>query len=126
MVPSEGRPTMSDSVRQLHRGIVRARQGSTGRGCRYPAELRIAVARQVRAWRSQGESWAAISRELGLPSLTLQRWLESENPAGFRPVVVGSEDGRDPDAKPVVVLPNGIRIEGLGMPDLVAFVRALS
>jgi hypothetical protein len=116
---------MSDSIRHLHRGIVRVRQGGTGRGCRYPADLRAAVADHVRSRRDRGEPWAAIGRELCLPVVTLQRWLDGGS-EGFRPVVVGPAEGRVDGATPVVILPNGIRVEGLEVPELVALLRALA
>lgn len=117
---------MSDPIRHLHREIARVRRGGTGRGHRYPAALRTTIVAHVRPRRARGEPLAAIGRDLGLNPFTLQRWLDAGGPSGFRTVEVESMDSPLAGSGPVVTLPNGVRIDGLDLPGLLALVRALA
>jgi hypothetical protein len=118
---------MRASIRDLHREVVRIRGGGNGRGHRYPATLRTAITTHVRKRQAQGESLAAISRDLGVKPFTLQRWLDAGRPTGFRPVeVAASPTTPAPTAGPVVTMPNGLRIDGLDLPGLLVLLRALA
>lgn len=118
---------MRDSIRDLQREVARIRGGGNGRGHRYPASLRTAIAIHVRKRQAQGESLAAISRDLGVKPFTLQRWLDAGRPTGFRPVEVAPAP-ITPTAVtgPVVTMPNGLRIDGLDVPGLLVLIRALT
>lgn len=118
---------MSDPIRQLHDEVARVRGRGNGRGHKYPVALRSAVIAHVRRRRAHGDRISAISRELGLRPDTLHRWLEPGRAAGFRPVeVVPTGRATPAGGGPVVTLPNGMCIEGLDLPDLLALVRALA
>lgn len=88
----------------------------------------------VASWRASGKSQAAFSRELGVASVTLGRWvreLEARNGAEPEaPVFV--ELGGDDDQKSDVfelLLPDGTRVRvpaGFREPDLARLLRVLS
>lgn len=111
----------------MRRDVLRARQGTDGRGIRYPSTLRSTITGHVRKRRACGEPLAAIGRDLGLNAFTLQRWLDGDRSPGFRPVevapvveAVGVATGL------VVITPAGLRIEGLDLAGVAALVRALA
>jgi transposase-like protein len=98
------------------------RQGAGGVGRRYPEELRavaVAVARSRR-----DEPLARVAADLGVSAVSLQRWLEQEEPARFRPVEVAPESGAETTG-PVLITPRGYRVEGLAAEALVSLLRVL-
>ena len=118
---------MSDSVRHLRRDVLRARQGTDGRGIRYPLTLRSAITGHVRKRRARGEPLTAIGRDLGLSALTLQRWQDGGRSPGFRPVEVATAADAEVVATGLVVItPTGLRIEGLDLAGVATLVRALA
>ena len=89
--------------------------------------------RSVRA----GRSVQATSRALGVPQTTMSKWIVESNrakslpPSRFRLVQLKKDEQRDPssaDGAPQVVLvtPQGFRVEGLGLDELVTVLRSLA
>jgi len=130
---------MDGELRVLRERIARAPRN--GRGYRqYTEELKSAIVGYVRRSNEQGESYAAMAKRLGVPAATLLHWrgkagtaqpkapAVEKRPLGFRPVSLqASMTDRDRGENgPVVVLPNGIRIEGMRMSELTELVRGLS
>ena len=134
---------MIDEVQSLRRRI--ARTPVNGRGYRqYGDELRRDVCSYAAERNAQGESHKEIASVLGLPSATLSHWLDkapsSSKPkkqtVGFRPVALQANrfdatvlraenlDQGTRITQPVVVLPGGVRIEGLAVSDLAELVRS--
>lgn len=93
---------------------------------RYPSELRDAAVRYGMGVRAAGGSCREAAASLGLRAATLQKWMR-ERPAGeprgaFRRVELVEE------ARPVtlvVVTPRGLRIEGLGLTDVMTLVERM-
>ena len=118
---------MKDPIRCLRREVAAIRGAARGRGDRYPEALRSKIVRHVRPRRACGESLAVISRDLGVTAPTLQRWLSSSGSSGFRQVEVApAEPLPAKNASPAVILPNGVRVEGLDLAGLVTLLRALA
>lgn len=72
-----------------------------------------------------GYQWGALSRALGIPAKTLQRWTmtRTERPLSLRPVDVID----DPAVRTVtIVSPSGLRIEGVTIADAIAILRGLA
>ena len=138
---------MTSRLQSLQKRILRASVNRRGRR-QYDNELRTAIASYARERRAQGESYAYIAKTLGVPSATLLHWREegavksrrSKRPVGFRPVAVHEQEhglsGRPAISNqiesrtranhgPVVVLPSGIRIEGIAVTELPELVRSL-
>src|SRR5579885_3298297 len=100
-----------------------------GQGHRiYPDELKVDIVRYGRGRARQGASRNAIARELGISTDTINYWLgtrskrapaRTKRSASMRRVriataTVPSEAAVARGREPVMVLPTGIRIEGLG------------
>jgi transposase-like protein len=124
---------MDRELRVLREQIARAPRN--GRGYRqYAEELKFEVAGYARRSRKQGHSYAKIAKKLGLPAATLLHWRgkagkpSKKLPIGFRPVALqaGTAATSERGTGPVVVLANGIRIEGLTASELTELVRGLS
>ncbi len=100
-----------------------------GRRRRYPARLRAAMAEYVRARVATGESPYSVAPALGIrPRLAyrlLQAARKEPSPAVLRPVtVVASEEVRP--GGPVVVVPGGVRVEGLDLDGVAKLLRRLA
>jgi hypothetical protein len=107
---------------------LRRRRGV--RGKRFEPELRRRIVAFAERRRREGASWMAIATELGACFETVRRWCGGGTmPAArrLRRVEVVAEPAIEPTARPplVVVTPNGLRIEGVRLDEVVALVRAL-
>jgi len=93
---------------------------------RYPPELRHAIVETAESLRRDGLSLTAVSEELSLPYETVRRWTAKYPKAVAQPALRRVEVV---DAKPhgslTLVSPNGMRIEGASVDEIVALVRAL-
>ncbi|MFO0742375.1 MAG: hypothetical protein U0270_41285 [Labilithrix sp.] len=111
-------------------GKLRAelRQRDSGRGKRFEPELRERVIAYAKRRRGERASWTAIATELGATFETVRRWCvrgkKEEKALRLRAVEVVA----DPvvvTRKLSVVSPNGLRVEGVVLDDVVALIRAL-
>src|ERR1700724_2206212 len=94
------------------------REASQRAGQRYSAELRR-TAVEYAQWASRaGRSGGQIAGALGLPAVTLERWRRSRVPASqiHEVKVVG---GGGEATRLVLVMPSGVRVEGLRIEELV-------
>jgi hypothetical protein len=68
-----------------------------------------------------------VASELGLPTRSLVRWLETHARPVLRPVAIAPEPGTSAErsAGSVLTTPHGLRVEGLDREALVAVLRAL-
>lgn len=95
----------------------------------YTPELRERAAAACRRLRRAGWSWSALADRLGVAVGTARRW--AEEVGGGAHVASGDADFFVPvevavdGSGPVIVLPCGTRICGLGFEQVVAVARAL-
>ena len=75
---------MDARVKRFRDAVARSGAGAVGR--RYPAELRALAAAVAQERRE--EPLARVAADLGVSTVSLQRWLEQGEPAGFRPVEI--------------------------------------
>jgi hypothetical protein len=68
-----------------------------------------------------------VASALGLPAQSLARWLQQSAPPGLRPVTVRPDPApaAAPGASPVLVTPQGLRVEGLDRDTLIVLLRVL-
>ena len=64
-----------------------------------------------------------VAGALGLPARSLTRWFQQSAPPVLRPVTVRPDP--PPAAGPVLITPQGLRIEGLDLDTLIAVLRLL-
>jgi hypothetical protein len=115
---------MDDRVRRLRARLQACSRGRAPRGVRYPAELRAEVVRLAREGQGAGVQAGALAKQLGLPAATITRWggpaphprVRRIRIAAGPPAVTASP------AAPVLVTPQGWRIEGL---DVATLLRVL-
>ncbi|MBK7152919.1 MAG: hypothetical protein IPH72_14320 [Sandaracinaceae bacterium] len=96
---------------------------TSGRGRRYTPELRDQVVAAVRSARDAGQTWDAIAVELGVPAITLKRWVEPvavSRDVKMRPVRVVAES----ESLTLVTL-SGHRVTGLDIATAVELLRRL-
>jgi hypothetical protein len=117
---------MDERVAAIRTTIERCRANGVAGRWRAPQELRAEVVALVRQRGAEGVSVERAAHELGLAGSTVQRWLESDNPA-LRQVMVEDGDGQGAGVRggPVLVSPRGYRIEGLGLETLRTLLVAL-
>ena len=110
----------------LRHALRTADRAGVGRG--YPKTLRARVLAYAQRAAAAGRPRADVADALGLPIATLARWAQPTRPAApaFRPVVVAPEPGRVAPAGGVaVVLPGGVRVEGLSVEQAAELCRRL-
>lgn len=116
-----------DRAKKFREAAARENRGRRRTGWRYSAELRSLAAGYCRRERQAGRPLTEIAGELGISTLTLNRWLEAPSGAGFRQVAVVadlavSEGGDTPSL--TAVTPGGLRLEGLSWPQVLELARA--
>ncbi len=119
---------MDEAVGRLRAEAQRLSQGKPRTQVRYPVAFRWAAVALACVRLEQGGSVARLARELGVSDPTLAKWLRP-GPAlpVLRPVAVtltASSEGGDV-SRPVLITPNGLRVEGLDHDGLVAVLQAL-
>ena len=126
---------MSQELKVLREQLARVPRN--GRGYRrYTEELKSAVASYGARGEQRGESYTDMAKKLGLPAATMLNWrgkerkaaTTSKHPVGFRPVTVQDKPAEENArvSRPVVVLPGGIRVEGMTTGDITELLRGLS
>jgi hypothetical protein len=122
---------MPESIPQLRAQARQFSRGKTPTGVRYPAAFRAAVTGAARRQRAQGAPAAQVARELGVSPASLGRWLQRPPRPVLRPVTVTAEIARPagpaPTAGgPILITPQGVRVEGLDRDTLIAVLRGLA
>ena len=109
----------------LRSALAVADRNAVGRA--YPEPLRRAAVAFATAARRRGETIASIAATLGLPAITLQRWLRREQESPFRAAIIVEPATPFPAGSPIVVhAPGGVRIEGLDVAGLAELLRRLA
>jgi transposase-like protein len=98
---------------------------------RYTDAFRSEVVSLARERLAEGVAVARIAGELGLRPRTLGLWLRRKSGPRLRRVQVEAEHGRVPGEGPattplVLVMPSGIRIEGLDLDGIVRVLRSMA
>ena len=134
---------MTPKLQLLRQRIVQTPVNRRGHR-QYGSELRQDICRYAATRHAQGDSHNETAKALGLPGVTLSHWLNKtpvnpqrkKQPVGFRPVALRASKldttGLQADnlghstqvSRPVVVLPGGVRIEGLAVEELAELVRS--
>jgi hypothetical protein len=105
------------------------------RGRLYDKNLRREVCAYAGPHLAEGTSLMSVARALGMEAATLGYWMKarratqrSMRPVEIveEPVVPRSSDKPKETREAVVVLPSGVRIEGLKMNELIELARRLS
>jgi hypothetical protein len=124
---------MRSRLAELRREIQRFQRPDRPRAARYPRELRREIGRLARHAHASGTSFASFARRLGVAPTWVLRARQPDvripqrKPGAVRPVVVTPVASPSPArAATAVTLPTGLRIEGLGVPEIVALIRALA
>jgi len=118
---------MEERIRWLRDSVRRHLGGRTGRGVRYPRELREAAVACAQEALRAGKRVEAVAADLGVSGVTLARWLERS--PGVRRVEVVLEPTAGAMAQPakslVLVTPQGYRVEGLDLGMMAVLLEAL-
>ena len=115
---------MAEELVGLRRALSAAVAGLRGGERRYPTELKSRVAAYARRRLAEGAKLAPVAVELGLPRLTLARWVATPANA-FRPVAVKSPRFMGTQLL-ALVSPRGFRVEGLDLGEVTTLLRALA
>ncbi len=118
---------MNDAIRQLRSEARQLARGKLPKAIRYPVAFRAAVAALTRTQLDQGASMHRVAGALGLPAQSLTRWLQHSAPPVLRPVTIRPDlvAPAPPAAGPVLLTPQGLRVEGLDRDTLIARLRVL-
>ena len=119
---------MDDRVRKLRLRIRAQRQGHAASQVRYPEDLRAEIVTIVRAGRVAGRSLSHLAREIGVSAPTLIAWLRRPARGHVRQVELAPSavSAIAAPPSPVLVTPQGFRIEGLDLAGLITVLRDLA
>jgi transposase-like protein len=120
---------MLESARRLRLQARRFENRRTPTGTRYSAAFRAEVVALARGRIAEGVAVARIARDVGLRPKTLTLWLRRTLAPKLRAVSIESDPRPAPvvpEIRPVVVIPGGLRIEGLDLESVVKLVRSLA
>jgi hypothetical protein len=115
---------MDGRVRRLRSRLEALSRGKAPRGVRYPVELRGEVVALAREAPGAGMGAGALAKQLGLPPGTITRWGRHVPRQRVRRIRIAPTPpaGMSPPSAPVLVTPQGWRIEGL---DVTTLLRVL-
>ena len=118
---------MNDDVRSIRREITRLKHDRRPTAVRYPLALRRKVMAIARRRQAHGVGLATIARELGLAEWTVNLWLRKNTVPVLRAVEIVPATSLAPAAvtTPVLITPQGLRIEGATVDALAMLLRAL-
>ena len=116
---------MNAAVRRFQQDAVRHLGNRTGTAIRYTPVLRRRAVAIARKRRDAGVAVAAVARELGVRPRALRLWLQSPARPRLRRVAIVTAPVAAVD-RPILITPQGFRVEGLGAAGLVALLRALA
>jgi hypothetical protein len=111
---------MESEIRKLRAALGRR---ESGRGRRFAPALRRQISGVGRQLRSEGASWSGIGAALGLPTATVKRLCDGETANFARVEVV---DDAVAAGGLVVVMPSGLRVEGLDVNGAATLIRQLA
>jgi hypothetical protein len=115
---------MDDRVRRLRARLEALSGGRAPRGVRYPVEIRAEVVGLAREAHGAGIGARVLAKQLGLPLATLTRWGRPVPRQRLRRITIAPARAAlmaAPSA-PVLVTPQGWRVEGL---DVATLLRVL-
>ena len=118
---------MNDAIRQLRSEARQLTRGKVPKAIRYPVAFRAGVTAVTRTQLDRGASMPRVARALGLPAQSLSRWLQQSVPPVLRPVSVRPDPvpAASSPVGPVLLTPQGVRVEGLDRDTLIAVLRVL-
>ena len=116
---------MNDEARSIRRDIARLKQDHRPTAVRYPTALRRRVIAVARRRRAHGVGLATIARELGLAEWTVTLWLRKTPAPVLRAVEIVPATSPPGVTTPVLITPQGVRIEGATVDALATLLRAL-
>jgi hypothetical protein len=102
--------------------------GPRGATSRVPDAIRTVIVQYARRRQAAGAGWPTIARDVGFSVGAITSWARAETaPPRLRPVAVrAAAIVALPAAGLVVVLPSGVRIEGLQVADVLALLAQLT
>jgi len=110
-------------MESLVRRVLAGRDESAGGRVRFSDAARRAALEHVARVTAEGGSLGQAAHELGITDQTLRRWRDDETVPRLRTVQLSAEVAPRPV---VVVLPGGVRIEGLDFDAVVELARRLA
>ncbi len=116
---------MNDGVRSIRREIARLKHDRHRTAVRYPETLRRKITTIALRRRAHGLGIAMFARELGLAPWTLHLWLRKSSAPVLRAVEIVPAPPPPAMTTPVLITPQGIRIEGATVDALATLLRAL-
>lgn len=117
---------MDVAVRRFRQDAALHLGSRTGPAIRYTPALRRRAVAIARKRREAGVAVAAVARELGVRPQALRLWLESPPHPRLRRVAIETVSAPRVDHRPVLITPQGFRVEGLEVARLVELLRGLA
>jgi hypothetical protein len=120
-----GEATMESLENQARSAV--AALGKRGKTSRVPTGVREIVLDYTREQRAKGVSWREIATAVGLSSTVIKRWagIEKRSSKKIVPVAVRSGHSVNGNHALALVMPTGIRLEGLTVGEAAEILKTL-
>ena len=116
---------MDAAVRRFRQDAALHLGHRTGSAIRYTPALRRRAVAIAQKRRDTGVAVTSVARELGVRPQALRLWLQSPARPRLRRVAIATPPVAAVD-RPVLITPQGFRVEGLGAAGLVELLRGLA
>jgi len=90
----------------------------------YTAEQRFFAVGYAKDKMDKGESRISVGKALGISDATLLKWMQPHS-GGLRRVRVSKEEGSTGGVTISIIMPDGIRVEVLGVESAIAILRGI-
>ncbi len=124
------RSAMSQTLESIQALV--ANNKPTDRSTGYPIALRRKVGRWLHEQNQAGQKWAQLAPKIGLSSTTVRNWAQpfskkETTTSSFLPVLLQDDEENPAVEAPSIVFtsPNGFRVEGLQLQQIITLCQAL-
>lgn len=81
------------------------------------------MSEHVTGRRAAGATWTSMATELGVSATTVASWARPAPSSSLREAAIVADTPRE--SRIVLVAADGVRVEGLSVPDIIAVLRGL-
>ncbi len=115
---------MEMDITRFREESEKRKKTSAGKPLPYTEEQRLFAVVYAKDRMGKGESRISVGKALGISDATLTKWMQPHS-GGLRRVQVSKEEASTAGATISIIMPDGIRVEGLGVESAIGILRGI-